>query len=225
MVEFKTTDGHELKKNSYYYTEFGEEVYLVDFGANSEGKSFYVVTYLYEGEGVDFKLYPEGHTEINYEYSHETCEEKVLYQIFKEVPMVRVAEEYRNKAIEVAQLTVGIGELKVLQKTLENKVRALESELRPLEVKKDNLLKAIDASQDEYDEISGQVKELREEHRTLTKVVAESEQVIGDSVSVSKEELMRLQERETLLDALEAGGVDNWEWYDESRINAGLADD
>ena len=37
--------------------------------------------------------------------------------------------------------------------------------------------------------------------------------------------LAHLQSRVAVLDALEAGGVDNWEWYSESLRQAGLIDD
>ncbi len=35
-------------------------------------------------------------------------------------------------------------------------------------------------------------------------------------VTISKKEYERLVEDSKVLDALHAGGVDNWEWYDES---------
>ena len=36
------------------------------------------------------------------------------------------------------------------------------------------------------------------------------------NVTISNAELRRLQRSRDKLNALEAGGVDNWEWYDES---------
>ena len=38
---------------------------------------------------------------------------------------------------------------------------------------------------------------------------------------VSESELVKLLEAEAVLNALEAGGVDNWDWYEES-INESL---
>lgn len=35
-------------------------------------------------------------------------------------------------------------------------------------------------------------------------------------ITISLEELQRLQQRDAELSALEVGGVDNWEWYGES---------
>lgn len=36
------------------------------------------------------------------------------------------------------------------------------------------------------------------------------------NVTITKEEYLRLRNSELRLDRLEAGGVDNWEWYGES---------
>ncbi len=35
-------------------------------------------------------------------------------------------------------------------------------------------------------------------------------------MEISKERLEELEDKEAKLDALEVGGVDNWEWYGES---------
>lgn len=37
-----------------------------------------------------------------------------------------------------------------------------------------------------------------------------------ETVTISKEEYEELLESQKILDALYAGGVDNWEWYDAS---------
>jgi hypothetical protein len=40
--------------------------------------------------------------------------------------------------------------------------------------------------------------------------------ISGGSESISRYELQKLKDRGDTLSALEAGGVDNWEWYSES---------
>jgi hypothetical protein len=45
--------------------------------------------------------------------------------------------------------------------------------------------------------------------------------ISGGSDSISRYELQKLRSRDDTLSALEAGGVDNWEWYSESIENAG----
>jgi hypothetical protein len=37
-----------------------------------------------------------------------------------------------------------------------------------------------------------------------------------DKITISTEEYERLLKRDEILTALEAGGVDNWEWYDDA---------
>ncbi|WEU80136.1 host RecBCD nuclease inhibitor [Klebsiella phage Oda] len=44
-------------------------------------------------------------------------------------------------------------------------------------------------------------------------------------VTISAVRLKYLESRDEILSALEAGGVDNWEWYSESLQEAGLLDD
>ncbi|UEP18968.1 hypothetical protein [Klebsiella phage vB_Kp_IME531] len=45
------------------------------------------------------------------------------------------------------------------------------------------------------------------------------------NVTISEARLKYLESRDEILSALEAGGVDNWEWYSESLQEAGLLDD
>lgn len=44
-------------------------------------------------------------------------------------------------------------------------------------------------------------------------------------VTLSEDRYKYLQRRDEELSALEAGGVDNWDWYHESLKNAGLLDE
>ncbi len=44
---------------------------------------------------------------------------------------------------------------------------------------------------------------------------AETHRKCDDKIERLEAEVVRLEKREELLDALEAGGVDNWEGYDE----------
>lgn len=39
---------------------------------------------------------------------------------------------------------------------------------------------------------------------------------MSEKVQIDKSELDKLRDAQAKLEALEAGGVDNWEWYDES---------
>ena len=44
-------------------------------------------------------------------------------------------------------------------------------------------------------------------------------------IVLSEDRYRYLQRRDEILSALEAGGVDNWEWYHESLDQAGVLDD
>ena len=44
-------------------------------------------------------------------------------------------------------------------------------------------------------------------------------------VTISAKRLEYLEHRDAVLSALEAGGVDNWEWYSESLNDAGIPDE
>lgn len=63
-------------------------------------------------------------------------------------------------------------------------------------------------------EVAGQVKESISQLCNL--IGGNGIKVKGSSRTISKEEYEELLERDRKLSALEAGGVDNWEWYDES---------
>jgi len=39
---------------------------------------------------------------------------------------------------------------------------------------------------------------------------------VKGNITITKERFLRLIVRSTILNRLECGGVDNWEWYDES---------
>lgn len=45
------------------------------------------------------------------------------------------------------------------------------------------------------------------------------------NVTISAKRLKYLEHRDDVLSALEAGGVDNWEWYSESLNDAGILDE
>jgi hypothetical protein len=48
---------------------------------------------------------------------------------------------------------------------------------------------------------------------------------MSETVTISKKRHDRLCRVEAELNALHAGGVDNWDWYSESLRDAGLLDD
>jgi hypothetical protein len=82
----------------------------------------------------------------------------------------------------------------------------VSDEIKVLEQRKESLMLLIDG----YDSKSEGLQ------KTLDAMLVN---ISGSSDSISRYELQKLKNRDDTLSALEAGGVDNWEWYSES-INA-----
>lgn len=47
----------------------------------------------------------------------------------------------------------------------------------------------------------------------------------NETVTITKKRLAQLERSEAELNALHAGGVDNWDWYSDSLRDAGLLED
>jgi hypothetical protein len=84
----------------------------------------------------------------------------------------------------------------------------VSDEIKVLEQRKESLMLLIDG----YDSKSEGLQ------KTLDAMLVN---ISGGSDSISRYELQKLRSRDDTLSALEAGGVDNWEWYSESIENAG----
>lgn len=48
---------------------------------------------------------------------------------------------------------------------------------------------------------------------------------MGVQIQISLTEYLRLTSRDEILSALEKGGVEDWEWYDEALEKAGVFED
>ena len=73
----------------------------------------------------------------------------------------------------------------------------------------------IETSENGLEKITDKLSEKRQKLSELEDSISslQSEDV---SSLISKTELQRLNKRDCELECLEAGGVDNWEWYSES---------
>lgn len=88
-------------------------------------------------------------------------------------------------------------------------------------------IEKLNVVQTELNSVNEQAKVVKKELLLLQEVkkynsTAEREEGV---VSISTGRLESLIESREVLNALEAGGVDNWEWYGESLTNAGLNTD
>ena len=98
-----------------------------------------------------------------------------------------------------------IEEIQAAKKSMFNLV---SDEIKVLEQRKESLMLLIDG----YDSKSEGLQ------KTLDAMLVN---ISGGSDSISRYELQKLRSRDDTLSALEAGGVDNWEWYSESIENSG----
>lgn len=70
------------------------------------------------------------------------------------------------------------------------------------------------------------LRKISEEFRKAAEIEAQTPiAATPATVTISEAEYKRLKRAELELCALQAGGVDNWEWYHESLSQAGLFDD
>lgn len=58
----------------------------------------------------------------------------------------------------------------------------------------------------------------KEAHQGILNIILkkEQEEKSKETIEITKEEYIRLRIAEESLNRLEAGGIDNWEWYEES---------
>ena len=209
----KTTDNKELIKYEYYYTRAGQVVVLHDWGKGQNGKIF-IASRFYEGEAMTVALYPSGHTELTAPYEHEG-EIESFNELFKNAPLYVVDEKYKKKAKEVIELCKSFGSLNIEidknKKTLKDMdldIKSLAFKLNNKKNELDNRLSNIDSAKEKLEEITNKISMAEDRLGDL--------QQSGDSSTISKDELGDLRKTQFKMECLEAGGIDNWDWFDES---------
>lgn len=209
----KTTDNHGLESHGYYYTRRGEVVVLHDWAEGQNGPMF-VVTKFYEGEAMEGALHPSGHTELTMPYEVDG-EKEIVNEIFKEAPIFAMDEEYKKESEKVLALTRSIGFLSESINNLKSDERKLERGIKESE-------KSFLQSQDKLNNILSSIEKASEKLDGKTQQISEAEDRLGDlvtetgTVNINRDELGDLRKDQFKLQCLDAGGVDGWEWYDES---------
>jgi len=94
-------------------------------------------------------------------------------------------------------------------KVLKLKAESLQAEIKALELSREAELNLRDTAKNG-------VKKLSEQYSKLLV------QIGYGNTKITMHEYNELEKRDATLRALEAGGVDNWEWYSESLKNAGI---
>jgi len=102
-------------------------------------------------------------------------------------------------------------EWRASSKALKLQAESLQSEINSLKLSREAELNLRDTAK------SG-VKKLGEQYNKLLV------QIGYGNTKITMHEYNELEKRDAILRALEAGGVDNWEWYSESLKNSGLVD-
>ena len=209
----KTTDGKELRRYDYYYTRAGQVVILDDWAMGQKSPVF-LVSRFYEGEAMEAKLYPGGHTEVTCQYEHQG-EIEAVNELFKDVPIFVVDELYKQRSKEVLTLCASIGLLENVIKTSKKKSKELDVANKELgvlinnkEIESSNLIEKIESLKEEIIEKTGQISTAEDRLGELVQS--------GETAVITQDELEALRKAQFKLECLAAGGVDNWEWYDES---------
>jgi hypothetical protein len=144
------------------------------------------------------------------EEDHKLCV-MVEVRLLSKTPVEKIQIDRLKK--QIADLNCKFSKTKSLHqewhKSLASKksmFNLVSDEIKVLEQRKESLMLLIDG----YDSKSEGLQ------KTLDAMLIN---ISGASDSISRYELQKLKNRDDTLSALEAGGVDNWEWYSES-INA-----
>jgi hypothetical protein len=144
------------------------------------------------------------------EEDHKLCV-MVEVRLLSKTPVEKIQIDRLKK--QIADLNCKFSKTKSLHQEWHESLASKKSmfnlvsdEIKVLEQRKESLMLLIDG----YDSKSKGLQ------KTLDAMLIN---ISGSSDSISRYELQKLKNRDDTLSALEAGGVDNWEWYSES-INA-----
>ena len=211
-----TTDGHELKKNHYYYLENGQCVVLNEFATTADGRDVFMVTPFYEGETMAASGAGGYYSEITVPFEHEG-EEILAHALFKKAPTEKLCSQYAAKMKEIELLSLTIGELKL-------NIQDMRKDKNAVECFRKDAIKQCEAEDRALAELQKKREEIEKELSSKRQKLSETEDSItsytlspaDDKTVIGIAELQELRKRDFKLACLEAGGVDNWEWWDES---------
>lgn len=113
----------------------------------------------------------------------------------------------KNKSILNGLVDI-VAENKSLIKAQEKQLKDNEDSIRKSDAIVENRRALAEISDKEYENLKTSVNLLKEQKTKIT--------VEKSDIELSYKDYKNLLERDELLSALEAGGVDNWEWYGES---------
>jgi hypothetical protein len=205
----KTTDGHELNKGNYYYLENGQEIMLKEAVKTMDEKIKYLVIPFYVGETIETACHGGEHREYTMLYEHEG-EEILVDAIFKNVPLEKITEKYKRELEKIESL-------KKEEKRLWNNIKTIRVDIK---IETESLLmrtKEVKNAKRERERLLSKKVDVDNEYITKTLELSHLQDSIDNLEGEKRsEELAELRRREFKLACLENGGVDNWEWFEES---------
>jgi hypothetical protein len=163
-----------------------------------------------------------------------TCDEHswIIEEVQEEVNRIFVIVEKRlltDKPIEHLTLidlhkqvlveSESFAKTKLLHEEWRQVVKCYKDQSKALKTEIESLTVSTAAASKIKDTALSGVEKLQEQYNKLLV------QIGYGNTKISMHEYNELEKRDTILTALEVGGVDNWEWYDESLKNAGLTED
>lgn len=210
----KTADDHEAEVNKYYYNSNGEQVFLNEVLINQNGDVRFLVVPIFEGEAMDARLYPGGHTEVMTPYTHEAMP-VVIDAIYKDEPVPLLGEKITEAISRLTSIAEATGDLILREKEL----KVTFSKMVGVEKEKSKQIDELDKQIETKNELlANKMERLVEVKQKISELedIACHGIIPGRDITISQDELVKLRKSFFKLECLDAGGVDNWEWYDES---------
>lgn len=208
----KTNDGHELHINHIYHNSMGEIVSLVEVLTNQDGKSRFLVVPIFEGETMDVKLYPGGHTEVTASYTHEAMP-VIIDAIYKDEPIPLLGDKFASEVNRITSIAETTGELIRREKELSIKLSKMLRNEEEKSKQIDELDKKIETKTELLASKTAEFAEIKQKINELEDSVGEAG-ATADTINIQVVELLRLRKMAHLVTCLEAEGVDNWNGYE-----------
>jgi hypothetical protein len=210
-----TVDGKAAIPGKYYYLENGEEVCLDNVVRDSNGVAFYLVTPFYEGEAMAVSGDGGFHREIACPYEFE-AEQRLVKAIFSVAPVAKIDEQIKKRTDDLNALGLAYGKVLDLKEKAQSELRRAEQLVKEFIASNKKTCEEKELLASSLEELQEKVNEKRQELSVLEDSVSTSTIDSEGYAGVETKELARLRARDFELQCLEAGGVDNWDWYSES---------
>jgi hypothetical protein len=213
-MEYKTTDGYEVKKGYQYFLVNGQVVTLAEMAIGENNIAYFVVIPFYEGETLTVNGNGGTHNEINAYYEHEGLP-ILVREIYNKAPLEKLDPEYKKNQTEITQMGIAIGELKQNISTLKTQKNDAEKLTKNSEKALFTITNQVNEAKSELDNLNDNIITSRQKLSELQDGISRNFQN-GPLTTINVDELQQLKKDQFKLQCLENGGVDNWEWYSES---------